>query len=272
MTAAELADKNNWDFPLHRKAGIPLKVKVVNMPYREEVAYVTLELLNHCNQKLERAISDKNGSFTFYLACDCEYELVGKKQAYRPYNKKFSTKYRDCGNLSSINTKFYLVEQELAEQIGNEKVERFPSFAAFEANDIRREGQIVQLNHMQFEENKAKLTASVEQELYNLHYFLKKYPEVIIEIGVHTDSRGTAKFNHRLSQERADLMETFLIEKGIGKERFIAIGYGEDRLLNHCTDGVRCSNAEHLQNKRTEFKITKINSGYLKADNLIGQR
>lgn len=272
VTAKELTNENKLNFPLHRKAGTPLNVKVVSMPFRENIPYVTLELLNHCNQKTERAISDKNGNFTFYLACDCDYEVVGKKEAYRSYNKKFSTKYRDCGNLSSINTKFYLVEEELAAQISNDKTQRFTSFDAFQSNDSRREGQIVQLSQMQFEENKATLTPSVEQELFNLHYFLKQYPEVIVEIGVHTDSRGTAKFNHRLSQERADLMETFLIEKGIGKERFIAIGYGEDRLLNHCTDGVQCSDAEHLQNKRTEFKITKINSAYLKADDLIGQR
>ena len=91
-----------------------------------------------------------------------------------------------------------------------------------------------------------------------------------VEIAVHTDARGTAKFNHRLSQKRADAIFSFLLENGISKKQIYTVGYGEDRLLNHCSDGIRCSEAEHLVNKRVELKITKISK--LVTDNLLGQR
>jgi len=171
--------------------------------------------------------------------------LIGKKAAYRKYQKRFTTKYRDCGNLTAIKTELYLVEQEIIAHI--EKVDnfRFPNINSFKSNGTPKVGQIIGLPKIVFPENK-------------------------VEISVHTDARGSAKYNHRLAQKRADNITAFLLSQGIKPERFSAIGYGEDKLLNHCSDGIRCKEEEHLQNMRVEMKLTKINRS--NTNYLLGQR
>jgi len=49
-----------------------------------------------------------------------------------------------------------------------------------------------------------------------------------------------------------------LVAKGVPAERLSAIGKGETELLNQCTDGVKCTEAQHQLNRRTEFKIVKV--------------
>lgn len=76
-----------------------------------------------------------------------------------------------------------------------------------------------------------------------------------VEIGSHTDSRGSAESNQTLSEQRAKSVVDYLISKGISQDRLIAVGYGETKLLNECADGENCSEALHQKNRRTEFKV-----------------
>ena len=52
--------------------------------------------------------------------------------------------------------------------------------------------------------------------------------------------------------------EGYLLKGGADKERLTANGYGETQLLNKCADGVKCTSAEHQLNRRTEFKVVKV--------------
>lgn len=270
LTAEDLAKKKQMNLTLQRKAGIPLYIRSINMPFREPAAFVTLALKNNCTQKVQRAISDERGQFTFFLACGCDYELTGEKTAFRKYTKQFSTKYRDCGNLNAINTALYLVEEEVIEHIANIQQMRYPTLAHLAEQSSLKVGEIALLDRVTFLENKADLLPSTVETLTDVYYFLKQHQEIEVEISVHTDARGTAKFNHRLSQRRADAIAKFLLDKGIPKEQINTVGYGEDKLLNHCLDGIRCSETEHLENKRVEMKI--IRTDRWKVDDLIGQR
>jgi outer membrane protein OmpA-like peptidoglycan-associated protein len=47
------------------------------------------------------------------------------------------------------------------------------------------------------------------------------------------------------------------VSKGIARKRLVAKGYGENRLVNNCADGVSCTEEEHEQNRRTEIKVLK---------------
>lgn len=85
--------------------------------------------------------------------------------------------------------------------------------------------------------------------------FLRENKDAIVEIGSHTDSRGTSEANQRLSERRAKSVVEYLISKGIKKERLLAVGYGEQKPLNDCVDGVKCSNEKYAVNRRTEFKV-----------------
>lgn len=79
-----------------------------------------------------------------------------------------------------------------------------------------------------------------------------------IELRSHTDSRATAGYNLKLSENRAKSAAAYLYSKGIAKDRITSKGYGETKLINKCADGVPCSEAEHQVNRRTEFKILKL--------------
>lgn len=82
---------------------------------------------------------------------------------------------------------------------------------------------------------------------------------ISIELGSHTDSRGSDAYNEALSQRRADAAVKYIIQKGISKERITAKGYGERKLVNKCSNGVNCTSEEHQANRRTEIKIISLN-------------
>jgi len=82
-----------------------------------------------------------------------------------------------------------------------------------------------------------------------------KYPEMVIELGSHTDSRGDDDYNQKLSLRRANSARRWLINKGIDSKRIQAKGYGETVILNNCSNGEDCTDDEHRFNRRTEFKI-----------------
>ena len=66
-------------------------------------------------------------------------------------------------------------------------------------------------------------------------------PDIIVELGSHTDSRGKDKYNLDLSQKSAEAAVEYLVENGINSSRISAKGYGETQLVNSCSNGVRCS-------------------------------
>ncbi len=92
--------------------------------------------------------------------------------------------------------------------------------------------------------------------------FLEAYPGLSIEVGCHTDSRGSDKANLDLSQNQADQIVDALIQNGISEERLIAKGYGESELAVPAekTDALKGDAKEnaHKMNRRTELKIIEI--------------
>ena len=61
-----------------------------------------------------------------------------------------------------------------------------------------------------------------------------------------------------LSEKRAQSTKNWLIQKGISTDRLTAKGYGETQLVNKCADGVKCSEKEHMKNRRSEFIIVSM--------------
>lgn len=102
-------------------------------------------------------------------------------------------------------------------------------------------------------------------ELDKLVRLLNQYP-ISVEIGSHTDCRGSEEYNEVLSLKRAEAVRSYLISKGISANRITAKGYGESKPLNNCIDGVPCTEEEYQFNRRTEFKITDIDSSSMKQN------
>lgn len=98
----------------------------------------------------------------------------------------------------------------------------------------------------------SKSKAVIDEKLLNL-MVLK--PEIRVEINSHTDSRASDDFNLDLSERRAKAVVDYLVSKGIKRSRMEYHGYGETQLINHCSNGVECSEALHGKNRRTEFRV-----------------
>lgn len=120
------------------------------------------------------------------------------------------------------------------------------------------EGRTFVLDNLYYDVAKWNIRPDAALVLNELLKILIENPDLQIELSSHTDSRGTDVSNLSLSQKRAQSAVDYLVSKGVARERMVAVGYGESKLLNHCADGVSCSETEHQQNRRTEFKIIGI--------------
>ena len=112
------------------------------------------------------------------------------------------------------------------------------------------------VNPIFFDYDKWDITPEAEAELDKVVYVMEKFPNVRIKIESHTDSRGKDAYNLTLSDNRAKSTQQYIIAQGIDASRIeSAIGYGETRLVNKCKNGVKCSEEEHLKNRRSDFVI-----------------
>ena len=107
-----------------------------------------------------------------------------------------------------------------------------------------------------YELGSARLTAK-SKSIIDKHILskLKVDKSAVVEVGSHTDSRGSSMSNQSLSERRSKSVVEYLNQKGIKSPRLIAVGYGESKLLNDCEDGKDCAENKHAKNRRTEFKF-----------------
>lgn len=116
-------------------------------------------------------------------------------------------------------------------------------------------GQIIKLTNLYYDYNKATIRSSAQVELDYVYQLLMAYPSLELNLLSHTDARGTDSYNQNLSAGRAVEAMNYLIRKGIPSNRLSARGLGETRLTNGCGNGVKCSDAEHQMNRRTEIEV-----------------
>lgn len=109
-----------------------------------------------------------------------------------------------------------------------------------------------------YELNSALITPESKKTIdESLLALMKSKPGLRVEIASHTDSRGDDNYNMALSQQRAQSVVNYLVSNGISRSRLVAKGYGESRLKNNCGNNSNCSEEEHFENRRTEFRILR---------------
>jgi outer membrane protein OmpA-like peptidoglycan-associated protein/tetratricopeptide (TPR) repeat protein len=166
------------------------------------------------------------------------FRLIGSKSGFTADTVTFNT--NDIKETVTIE-KLLKLKPKVIMVKRNEKIALnniFYKLDKFEANEA----------HMQnFDE--------AQKSLDYLYDIMVKYPAIVIELSSHTDARGSDARNMTLSQKRADGAKAYLVAKGIKAENIVAKGYGETQIVNRCLNDVKCSDDEHLQNRRTEFKI-----------------
>jgi len=128
-------------------------------------------------------------------------------------------------------------------------------FGELELIPIAVKDVVIEIDEIYFEYDKADIRPESEPALTKILEYLNFYPEVRVELSAHTDSRGSDSYNKRLSQKRAESTVKYLVEKGIKVERLVPAGYGETKLRNKCKNGVKCTDEEHMFNRRVELKV-----------------
>ncbi len=175
------------------------------------------------NQVVGTAISDpKTGDYKIILPYGKEYSFLAEKEGF----------YSISQNLDATNIDKY------------SEIERNLLLAPIEI------GEKIRLNNIFFDYDKAELRVESYPELNRLIEILKKYSDLKIEIGGHTDNIGNNAYNLRLSTSRAKSVMDYLLSKGIDKSRITYKGYGESQAVdtNDTEEG-------RQNNRRVEFKI-----------------
>ena len=119
-------------------------------------------------------------------------------------------------------------------------------------------GKKFKVDNIYYDYNKATLRKDAIPNLRKVLYILDDNKQISIELGSHADSRGSDKYNLKLSDRRAKSAVSYIVKEGIESKRITAHGYGETILLNHCANKIKCTDTEHGLNRRTEFIIIDI--------------
>jgi len=175
---------------------------------------------------------DANAKFNIEVECKSEYKIITSLKKYENKITYFQT--------SIINN------DKLFKVIFLEPLEEF----VFKYNQ-----KMIKTDVIYFDLDSDEISTDAAIEINKVIGVLISYPTMKIEVGSHTDSRAPDDYNLILSEKRANAVIQYMVLNGIDANRLVAKGYGETQLVNKCSNGVNCSNADHELNRRTEFKI-----------------
>jgi outer membrane protein OmpA-like peptidoglycan-associated protein len=121
---------------------------------------------------------------------------------------------------------------------------------------------IMQINPIYFDVWKFDIRPDAAIELDKIVKVMNDNPKIQIELGSHTDCRGTITLNNKLSEDRAKASVQYIKKRITNPKRIVGKGYGESQLKVNCPcEGdvkSSCSDDEHQQNRRTEFVIINM--------------
>lgn len=173
-------------------------------------------------------LTEEDGLFILHLPSTGRYKLYGKKEGY-------------MSNIQDISPQYYNRSQSL--------------FVKIEICADEVQCKTIRLDDIHFDLDKSFIREDAKPELNKVVRFMKDNPNVKIELSAHTDSRASDAYNMKLSQRRAQAAVDYIVSQGISRSRLISKGYGESQLLNKCSNGVSCTEAQHQLNRRVEMKV-----------------
>jgi outer membrane protein OmpA-like peptidoglycan-associated protein len=190
-----------------------------------------VSLFNSEGALVESIIADKYGKFNFKIECKKQYSITGNNERYHKTIEEIET--TDV-NEAIVKVVLKLPQDDFIEVRGIIMVNINPIYFDLDEYIIRKEAAL---------------------ELKKVLDIMIKYPELVIELNSHTDSRAPDLYNMKLSEERVKSSLKWIVDRGIDSSRISGQGYGETELVNKCSNGVPCSKEEHQLNRRTEFVI-----------------
>ncbi|MEP5341107.1 MAG: OmpA family protein [Algibacter sp.] len=209
---------------------------VVSDPVTNEpIANAIVTLLDQDSNQIVVLESDENGHYEINIDRDTDYIVNVKKEDYEESTIPVTSKGVD-NKVTSITADIVLNPiPEVIEPI----TELYPIYFDFNKSAIREDGT-VELDRI-------------------VGLMMTTYPNMVIKIESHTDSRGSAKYNYKLSVERANSTYKYLVSKGVDASRITEYnGYGEEKLANKCDGTINCTEEQHQLNRRTQFIVIKM--------------
>jgi outer membrane protein OmpA-like peptidoglycan-associated protein len=197
------------------------------------VANANVVLFDSNNLKIAEIETEEDGTFKLEnLISNYDYTLNVKKDDYEELMESLTTK----DNIQ-IQLTQKLIPVDAVDIVQNAKKETmFKTEAVY------------------FNFDSFSIRNDAKEELDRLADYLVQNESMKLKIESHTDSRGNAAYNKYLSDKRAKASKEYLLSKGVSQDQIVsAIGYGEEQLLNDCSDGVSCSRRAHQLNRRSEF-------------------
>ena len=169
----------------------------------------------------------KTGFYTITLPIGKDYGLFVSKERFYPSSANIDLRKTPDSLEININFELYSISEA-------------------------KSGMEIPLKNVFFDFDESLLKKESYPELTRFVDFIKKYPDLKIEIAGHTDSVGTDEYNMKLSQERAEAVRIFLIKQGCNPEQLKAVGYGSTKpVANNKTEENR------RLNRRVEFRVIK---------------
>lgn len=170
----------------------------------------------------ETVIVDSLGEYSFKLEPNEKYQISSFKAGHLDRSFKLNTKNIFRGEL---------LNDFLLEEVFEEKAV------------------------VQFDFDKSVLKSEGVSLLRPLLKTLNRKKESTLHIGAHADAYGTHQYNQQLSERRAKAVLDYFVSNGIARSRIVARGFGEELLLNNCSEGTDCTEEEHSLNRRAELKV-----------------
>ncbi len=188
---------------------------------------------------LEETTADDQGHFTLRYTADCgdlELLLTSEKDKYKSTEQQVALR-----NSKDVKAEILLspMPEEPKTEIGL-------------GTDLAK---VLKIENIYFDYDKSNIRKDAAEQLAKIVAIMKEYPTMKVDVRLHTDSRGSDKYNLALSQRRAKSTIKWIVSHGIKKNRITGKGYGETRLINDCANDVPCTEEQHQANRRSEFII-----------------
>lgn len=209
--------------------------KTIDHKSKALLADVTIIAYDPYNEVLAETKTNFDGKYAVTVPCNKAVRLVASKFNYSDDEKKVATTKINEAEITDVDFELSNYDDLVVKKQGVEKVD---------------------VNPIYFDYDKYNITPLAATELDKVVFVMRKFPKIRIKIESHTDSRGKDAYNLKLSDNRAKSTRDYILSQGIDTARIeSAIGYGESRPINKCKNGVKCTEAEHLLNRRSDFII-----------------
>ena len=233
-----------------------LKGLVTTQTTGEPIENAKIIITNLTDGTEQELMSDDVGMFELDLLPGKDYRVRAEKEGFFSVNEEVSTKNKNSSEDINLNLPLLPLSNpdDTAQNgdgngdgDGNSKVDALPK--GVDGNNP------YQIPNILWDYNKWNIREDAKPYLDYVAKLLKDNPDLKVEISSHCDSRGSNFFNERLSEKRAKAASNYLVSKGVRRSMLISTGYGEEKLLNRCSDDVECTEDEHQVNRRTEFTV-----------------